>query len=59
VDPASYESLLNALKSRKPEDFEKIILGGTAKLADPPGPLTTALEDQPVGNSPGGNPGQR
>jgi hypothetical protein len=44
VDPASYESLLKALKSRRPEDFEKIILGGTAKLADPQGPLTTALE---------------
>jgi hypothetical protein len=44
VDPVSYESLLNALKSRRPEDFEKIILGGTAKLADPQGPLTTALE---------------
>lgn len=44
VDPHSYASFLTALQSRKHEDFEKIILGGTAKLADPQGPLTTALE---------------
>ncbi len=44
VDPESYASLLKALQTRQPEDFEKIILGGTAKLADPQGPLTTALE---------------
>ncbi|QSA96509.1 twin-arginine translocation signal domain-containing protein [Methylococcus sp. EFPC2] len=44
VDPASYASLLKALKSGKHEDFENIVLGGTAKLADPEGPLTTALE---------------
>ena len=44
VDPDSYASFLNALQTRKHEDFEKIILGGTAKLADPQGPLTTALE---------------
>lgn len=44
VDPVSYASLLKALKSGKHEDFEDIILGGTTKLADPEGPLTTALE---------------
>lgn len=44
VDPESYASFLKAVRSRKHEDFEKIILGGTAKLADPQGPLTTALE---------------
>jgi hypothetical protein len=44
VDPASYASFLKALQTRKPEDFENIILGGTQKLADPQGPLTTALE---------------
>ncbi len=44
VDPESYASFLKALQTRKHEDFEKIILGGTAKLADPQGPLTTALE---------------
>lgn len=43
VDPDSYASLLKALKSRKHQDFEKVILGGTAKLADPQGPLTTSL----------------
>jgi len=44
VDPESYASFLKALQTRKPSDFENIILGGTAKLADPQGPLTTALE---------------
>jgi hypothetical protein len=44
VDQESYRSLLKALQSGKPQDFESIILGGTAKLADPQGPLTTALE---------------
>lgn len=44
VDPDSYASFLKALQTRKPEDFEKIILGGTVKLADPQGPLSTALE---------------
>lgn len=44
VDPESYASFLKALQTRKHEDFEQIILGGTAKLADPQGPLTTALE---------------
>lgn len=44
VDPDSYASFLKAVQTRKHEDFEKITLGGTAKLADPQGPLTTALE---------------
>jgi len=44
VVPASYKSLLKALQTGKHQDFEKIILGGTSKLADPEGPLTTALE---------------
>jgi hypothetical protein len=43
VDPESYASLLKALRSRKHEDFENVILGGTRPLADPQGPLTTAL----------------
>lgn len=44
VDPDSYATFLRALQTRRPEDFEKIILGGTVKLADPQGPLSTALE---------------
>lgn len=43
VDPDSYAFFLKALRSRRHEDFEKIILGGTRLLADPQGPLTTAL----------------
>jgi len=44
VDPQSYASFLKAVRTGEHEDFEKIILGGTAKLADPQGPLSTALE---------------
>lgn len=44
VDPQSYDSFVRALRSGRHEDFESIILGGTARLADPQGPLTTALE---------------
>lgn len=43
VDPNSYASFLKALRSRRHEDFEKVILGGSRPLADPQGPLTTAL----------------
>jgi len=44
VDPQSYAYFLKAVQTGEHEDFEKIILCGTAKLADPQGPLTTALE---------------
>jgi hypothetical protein len=35
VDPGAYKSLLDALASGEPSDFENIPLGGTAKLANP------------------------
>jgi hypothetical protein len=35
VEPAAYGSLLAALRSGDPADFEAIPLGGTAKLTDP------------------------
>ena len=44
VEADSYHSLLKALRTRSPADFENILLGGTTKLADPIGPLDTPLE---------------
>jgi hypothetical protein len=35
VDPAAYAALLSALESGRPEDFEAIPMGGTAKLGGP------------------------
>jgi hypothetical protein len=35
AEPAAYESLTHALKSGKPEDFEKIWLGGDRRLVNP------------------------
>jgi hypothetical protein len=44
VDPASYQSLLNAVASRNPADFEAIQLGGPLKLVNPQGGLAFDLE---------------
>jgi hypothetical protein len=45
VDPASYQSLLHALNTRNPPDFEAIILGpGGKKLTNPQGGLAFTLE---------------
>lgn len=44
VDPAAYGALLTAVTSGEPEDFAKIPLGGTVKLADPQGGLAFTLE---------------
>ena len=44
VDHAAYEALLTAVRSGEPEDFAKIPLGGTAKLANPQAGLTFTLE---------------
>ena len=44
VDPAAYDALLVAVASGKPDDFEAIPLGGTAKLANPQGGLAFDLE---------------
>src|SRR5258708_39112407 len=44
VDPASYGALLTAVTSGEPEDFAKIPLGVTVKLADPQAGLAFTLE---------------
>jgi hypothetical protein len=44
VDFASYQSLLTALSSGQPADFEKITLGGTVPLVDPQAGLAFDLE---------------
>jgi hypothetical protein len=35
VDGKAYDTLLDALATRNPEDFEKVPLGGTRKLLNP------------------------
>ncbi|MFN6563475.1 MAG: vanadium-dependent haloperoxidase [Nostoc sp. ChiSLP01] len=40
----AYNSLTKALTTQNPDDFEKIILGGTRKLVNPQGPLAISLE---------------
>ena len=44
VNPASYHSLLRAVHSREPEDFEQIQLGGNTPLVDPQCGLAYDLE---------------
>ncbi len=44
VDPAAYDALLAAIASGDPDDFERIPLGGTAKLANPQSGLAFELE---------------
>jgi hypothetical protein len=44
VDLKAYNSLIKALTTQNPDDFEKIILGGTRKLVNPQGPLAVSLE---------------
>ncbi|NMG08427.1 vanadium-dependent haloperoxidase [Brasilonema sp. UFV-L1] len=44
VKPEAYKSLIKALSSRNPDDFENIILGGGRKLVNPQGPLAISLE---------------
>jgi len=44
VDHNAYEALLTAVRSGEPEDFAKIPLGGTSKLANPQAGLTFTLE---------------
>jgi hypothetical protein len=43
ADPKAYEILLGALRSGKPEDFERIPLGGFVKLANPQAALAFDL----------------
>ncbi len=44
VDPGAYESLLRALRSGRPADFEAIEIGGTRRLVNPQGGLSFELE---------------
>ena len=44
VFPASYQSMLNALATRNPTDFEAIQLGGALRLTNPQAGLTFDLE---------------
>ena len=44
VDTTAYQALLTAVASGKPDDFAKIPLGGTVKLAGPQGGLAFDLE---------------
>ncbi|KAF3885067.1 MULTISPECIES: vanadium-dependent haloperoxidase [Nostocales] len=40
----AYNSLIKALTTKNPDDFENIILGGARKLVNPQGPLALSLE---------------
>jgi hypothetical protein len=44
VDPAAYDSLLKAIDSSDPDDFEDIILDGTLKLTSPQAGLAFDLQ---------------
>jgi hypothetical protein len=44
VDPAAYRTLLRALGSGRPQDFRRIPLGGSAKLANPEGAFSFELQ---------------
>ncbi|MBD2441043.1 vanadium-dependent haloperoxidase [Nostoc sp. FACHB-110] len=44
VNLDAYKSLTKALTTQDPNDYEKIILGGTRKLVNPQGPLAISLE---------------
>ena len=50
VDSSSYKSLLKAIWSAKPEDFERILLGGTRKLVNPQAGLAYDLEGPDLGS---------
>lgn len=43
VDPVAWESAARAYRSRRQEDFDNIILGGTRKLINPIGTLAVSL----------------
>ncbi|HEV8581553.1 MAG TPA: vanadium-dependent haloperoxidase [Thermoanaerobaculia bacterium] len=44
VDPAAYDSLLRAISSNDPDDYDAIVLGGTNKLTNPQSGLAFDLE---------------
>ena len=50
VDPVSYESLLKAISSGSPNDFEAIVLGSTRRLVNPQAGLAYDLEGPDAGS---------
>ena len=44
VDPHSYRTLLDALNSGRPEDFDNIVMGGDVKLVNPQAGLAFDME---------------
>jgi hypothetical protein len=44
VDPGAYRALLRALQSGRPEEFRRIPLGGSTKLANPEGAFSFELQ---------------
>src|SRR2546426_12563033 len=59
VDPGAYRSLLDALASDEPEDFEKIAMGGNVGLVNPQAGLASGGHRVPsIGNGPTGCSGQ-
>jgi len=55
VDPVAYQALLDALSSGEAADFEKIPLGGTAKLTNPQAGLafdTEGIDDHQIHEPP-------
>ena len=44
VDPAAYQSLLKAVSTGNPQDFDRIVMGGSVKLVDPQSGLAFDME---------------
>ena len=44
VDPTAYQSLLNSVSSGNPQDFGRIVMGGSVKLVDPQAGLAFDME---------------
>jgi hypothetical protein len=44
VDPAAYQSLLRAVSTGNPQDFDRIVMGGSVKLVDPQAGLAFDME---------------
>lgn len=44
VDPAAYQSLLKALSTESPQNFDRIVMGGSAKLVNPQAGLAFDME---------------
>ena len=44
VDPTAYQSLLKAVSTGNPQDFDRIVMGGSVKLVDPQSGLAFDME---------------